>query len=191
MPRSTTSSSSDTINDRTIQPATSKDPEKQSHQPTNKTEANIHPVPTNTVAADLERGDGDEKKQSQQQPPAGGPPPGMAPADFPDGGAEAWLVVFGGWCALFCTFGLVNCVGVFQKYYVSGPLRDHDSSAVSWILSVEVFFMVFCSALVRIISPLSMKLHLTNCWNSSAVFSIPMAQSISSGVALLPTSLVS
>ncbi|KAF4979583.1 hypothetical protein FZEAL_4253 [Fusarium zealandicum] len=68
----------------------------------------------------------------------------MAPADFPDGGLEAWLVVFGGWCALFCTFGLVNCVGVFQKYYVSGPLKEYDSSAVSWILSVEVFFMVFC-----------------------------------------------
>ncbi|OBS22137.1 hypothetical protein FPOA_08473 [Fusarium poae] len=147
MPRSTTSSSSDTINDRTIQLATSTDPEKQSHQPLNKTEANIHPVPINTVVADLERGDDDEKKQTQQQPPAAGPPPGMAPADFPDGGLEAWLVVFGGWCALFCTFGLVNCVGVFQKYYVSGPLRDHDSSAVSWIMSVEVFFMVFCSAL--------------------------------------------
>ncbi|KAJ4023998.1 hypothetical protein NW766_000225 [Fusarium irregulare] len=134
MARSTKSSSSDTINDRTIQPVTSTDPEKQSQQPTAKTEANIHPEPINAVEADLERGEDDEKKQ--QQTPAG-PPPGMAPADFPDGGLEAWLVVFGGWCALFCTFGLVNCVGVFQKYYVSGPLRDHDSSAVSWIMSVE------------------------------------------------------
>ena len=156
MARSTKSSSSDTINDRTIQPVTSTDPEKQSQQPTAKTEANIHPEPINAVEADLERGEDDEKKQ--QQPPAG-PPPGMAPADFPDGGLEAWLVVFGGWCALFCTFGLVNCVGVFQKYYVSGPLRDHDSSAVSWIMSVEVFFMVFCSAIVRIICSLLDKIE--------------------------------
>lgn len=184
MAPSSISSSSDTINDRTIQPVTSTDPEKQSHQPTIKTEANIHPAPANTVTADLERGEDDEKKQQQQQPP-----PGMAPADFPDGGLEAWLVVFGGWCALFCTFGLVNCVGVFQKYYVSGPLSDYDSSAVSWIMSVEVFFMIFCSAIVRIISTLFLsKSHLTDLC-SLAVFLIPMAQSISSGVALLPTSL--
>ncbi|KAH7177873.1 major facilitator superfamily domain-containing protein [Fusarium sp. MPI-SDFR-AT-0072] len=144
MARSTISSSSETVNDRNLQPTTSTDPEKSGPQPTAKTEANIHPEPANAVMADLERGDNDEKKQ--EQPPAG-PPPGMAPADFPDGGFEAWLVVFGGWCALFCTFGLVNCVGVFQKYYVSGPLRDYDSSAVSWITSVEVFFMVFCGAI--------------------------------------------
>ncbi|KAF5546003.1 monocarboxylate transporter 2 [Fusarium mexicanum] len=144
MARSTIFSSSETVNDRNLQPTTSTDPEKSGPQPTAKTEANIHPEPANAVAADLERGDNDEKKQ--EQPPAG-PPPGMAPADFPDGGSEAWLVVFGGWCALFCTFGLVNCVGVFQKYYVSGPLRDYDSSAVSWITSVEVFFMVFCGAI--------------------------------------------
>lgn len=81
-------------------------------------------------------------------PPAagGGPPPGMNPADFPDGGLEAWLVVFGGWCALFCTFGLVNCVGVFQQYYINGPLSGYDPSAVSWIMSTQVFIMVFSGA---------------------------------------------
>ncbi|KAM0245450.1 hypothetical protein ACHAP5_005406 [Fusarium lateritium] len=145
MARSTISSSSETISDRNIQPVTSTDPEKQSPLPNTKTDANMHPEPANAVAADLERGEADDEKK-QQKPPAG-PPPGMAPADFPDGGLEAWLVVFGGWCALFCTFGLINCVGVFQKYYVSGPLKDYDSSSVSWITSVETFFMVFCSAL--------------------------------------------
>ncbi|KJZ76754.1 hypothetical protein HIM_03631 [Hirsutella minnesotensis 3608] len=33
------------------------------------------------------------------------------------------------------------------QYYVSGPLRDYDSSTVSWILSVQVFVMVFCGTL--------------------------------------------
>ncbi|KAF5677190.1 monocarboxylate transporter [Fusarium heterosporum] len=145
MARSTITSSSETISDRNIQPITSTDPEKQNPPPFTKTDAIMHPEPANAVAADLERGEGDDEKK-QQQPPAG-PPPGMAPADFPDGGLEAWLVVFGGWCALFCTFGVINCVGVFQKYYVSGPLKDYDSSAVSWITSVESFFMVFCSAI--------------------------------------------
>lgn len=160
MARSTISSSSETVNDRNLQPTTSTDPEKSGPQPTAKTEANIHPESANAVVADLERGDNDEKKQEQ---PSAGPPPGMAPADFPDGGFEAWLVVFGGWCALFCTFGLVNCVGVFQKYYVSGPLRDYDSSAVSWITSVEVFFMVFCGAIVCVHIFLVSSNKLTSC----------------------------
>lgn len=49
----------------------------------------------------------DEAKKDVSAPPAG-PPPGMRPEDFPDGGAEAWLVVFGGWCALFCTYVTIN-----------------------------------------------------------------------------------
>lgn len=29
-------------------------------------------------------------------------------SDAPDGGTAAWLVVLGGWCVLFCSFGWVN-----------------------------------------------------------------------------------
>jgi hypothetical protein len=46
----------------------------------------------------------DEAKKNVSAAPPAGPPPGMRPEDFPDGGTEAWLVVFGGWCALFCTY---------------------------------------------------------------------------------------
>ncbi|CEJ92568.1 hypothetical protein VHEMI08213 [[Torrubiella] hemipterigena] len=53
------------------------------------------------------------------------------------------MVVFGGWCALFCTFGLINCVGVFQEYYLEGPLSDYNAS-VSWVSSVQIFCIVFC-----------------------------------------------
>jgi hypothetical protein len=31
------------------------------------------------------------------------------PDDFPDGGFQAWLVVVGGFCAVFCSFGWINC----------------------------------------------------------------------------------
>ncbi|KAF4981810.1 hypothetical protein FZEAL_2437, partial [Fusarium zealandicum] len=111
MARSRNSSSSETINKQsTTAPAKQPhDPEKTGPQPysnapleripsqNSETDANIYPEPANAVAADLERGgfgpDGDEKKQPGAVP---GPPPGMAPADFPDGGLEAWLVVFGG-----------------------------------------------------------------------------------------------
>ena len=33
----------------------------------------------------------------------------MDPRSFPDGGLKAWLVVFGGFCCLFCSFGWINC----------------------------------------------------------------------------------
>lgn len=31
------------------------------------------------------------------------------PDDFPDGGFQAWLVVVGSFCAVFCSFGWINC----------------------------------------------------------------------------------
>jgi hypothetical protein len=31
--------------------------------------------------------------------------PAMDPSSFPDGGREAWLVVFGAFCSLFVSFG--------------------------------------------------------------------------------------
>ncbi len=46
-------------------------------------------------------------------------------------------MVLGTWCALFCTFGLINCVGVFEDYYVNGPLKNYSASSVSWILSTR------------------------------------------------------
>lgn len=75
------------------------------------------------------------------------------PSDFPDGGTEAWLVAFGGWCGLFCTFGLINCVGIFQRYYLNGPLSHYSPSTVSWIPSVQVFFMIFSGTVVSSSDP--------------------------------------
>ncbi|OJJ06557.1 hypothetical protein ASPVEDRAFT_87855 [Aspergillus versicolor CBS 583.65] len=65
--------------------------------------------------------------------------------DFPDGGLQAWLVVLGCWCGMFCTFGLVNCIGVFEAYYVSdkGPLHQHSQGDVSWITSFQAWGIPF------------------------------------------------
>ncbi|KAI0506399.1 monocarboxylate permease-like protein [Xylaria bambusicola] len=67
--------------------------------------------------------------------------PGFNPDDFPDGGLEAWLVVVGGALILFCSFGLVNCSGVFVEYYVNGPLSDYTSSDITWITSLQAFLV--------------------------------------------------
>jgi MFS family permease len=34
-------------------------------------------------------------------------------------------------------------VGIFQSYYEFGPLKDYDSSTISWIPSLEIFFLFF------------------------------------------------
>lgn len=96
-----------------------------------------------STGSDLENGAGGQVEKVVEAKPADG-----GRNDAPDGGLEAWLVVFGGWCALFCTFGLINCVGVFQEYYLSHQLKTYDASAVSWITSAQVFFMVFCGVVV-------------------------------------------
>lgn len=98
-----------------------------------ETEANIFPKSETVAEADLEKGG----VVPAPQPVAGG----INPADFPDGGLEANLVLLGGWCCLFCSFGWINCIGIFQEYYQRDPLSQYSSSAVSWIPSMEVFVM--------------------------------------------------
>ena len=56
---------------------------------------------------------------------------------FPDGGRKAWLTVAGGAACLFVSFGWVNCVGIFQYYYLTNQLRDYSPSQVAWIPSLE------------------------------------------------------
>ncbi|KAL0255002.1 hypothetical protein SLS55_009527 [Diplodia seriata] len=74
-------------------------------------------------------------------PPA--PPNPMDPKNFPDGGRDAWLCVLGGFCALFCSFGWINCIGVFQEYYQTHQLSQYSPSTISWIPSCEAFMMFF------------------------------------------------
>lgn len=78
--------------------------------------------------------------------------------EYPEGGREAWLVVIGGWFGLFCTFGLVTCVGVFLEYYQTGPLADYSPSSISWITSLQVFFQVGGSAVVCPTSTLTVRI---------------------------------
>lgn len=100
-----------------------------------ETDANIFPEPEIEAEADLERGG--------QIPKSVVAPGGVNPADFPDGGLEAWLVVLGGWLCLFVSFGWINCIGVFQDYYQTHLLTQYSSSTISWIPSMEVFMMFF------------------------------------------------
>jgi hypothetical protein len=84
--------------------------------------------------------------QASLAAPAFGPPP--------NGGLQAWLVVLGGFCIVFASFGWINCayipvaaacvrtgndnltgIGVFQDYYQSHQLSSYSPSTVAWIPS--------------------------------------------------------
>jgi hypothetical protein len=111
-------------------------------------EANTFPEPVAEAQVDPEKTGG--------APPSA--PGGVNPADFPDGGFEAWMVVLGGWACLFCckcyihildshvltlcsAFGWINCIGIFQEFYQEDFLKQYSSSTVSWIPSLELFMM--------------------------------------------------
>lgn len=103
--------------------------------PNIKTEANIFPEAETTAEADLEN-HGVAPKQDASASSGGHAPPG-----FPDGGSEAWMTVFGSFCCLFCSFGWINAIGVFQEYYSKNQLAAYSQSTIAWIPSFEIFFM--------------------------------------------------
>ncbi|KAL4866280.1 hypothetical protein BDV12DRAFT_210629 [Aspergillus spectabilis] len=67
--------------------------------------------------------------------------------EFPDGGLRAWGVALGNAGVMFCTLGYVNSWGVYQAYYQANQLPNETSSAISWIGSLQSFF-IFAASLV-------------------------------------------
>ncbi|EGD98213.1 hypothetical protein TESG_05595 [Trichophyton tonsurans CBS 112818] len=62
---------------------------------------------------------------------------------YPEGGLEAYLVVFGCFLCLFGSFGLVNTIGTFQAYLSENQLKDYNQSTISWIFGVFSFPIFF------------------------------------------------
>lgn len=106
------------------------------------------------IGRDVERQDGGVEKERAT---ADGPP---------EGGFEAWTVVLGAWCCSFCCYGWINSkwltwsratyfnhrltvlsankgIGIFQAHYETHQLKNYSSSTISWITSLEIFFMLF------------------------------------------------
>ncbi|KAH7020744.1 putative MFS transporter [Microdochium trichocladiopsis] len=100
-------------------------------------------------ASALEEGDHSDVMPSAQAANEKQVPMEDSPA--PDGGLEAWLVVMGGFCVSFCSFGWLNSIGVFQGYYQTGPLSAYTSSTIAWIPSLQIFFMMAMGPIVGIL----------------------------------------
>ncbi|KAI1498988.1 putative monocarboxylate permease [Biscogniauxia marginata] len=70
-----------------------------------------------------------------------GPPPPL------NGGLRAWLQVLGAFFLNFNTWGLLNTFGIFQAEYSTGLLSNSSDSSISWIGSVQAFFMLVVGVL--------------------------------------------
>lgn len=62
---------------------------------------------------------------------------------YPEGGREAWGVVFGSFCLFMSIFGIVNTSAVFQSYYLENQLEEYSPSEVGWIFSTYLFVVYF------------------------------------------------
>jgi len=62
---------------------------------------------------------------------------------YPEGGREAWLVVFGSWLALFSSLGLMNILATFQAYVSTHQLSQYDEGTTGWIFSLYTFLCFF------------------------------------------------
>lgn len=63
--------------------------------------------------------------------------------DFPEGGWEAWGVVFGSWCAMTASMGVCNTIGFLQAWLATHQLSDHTEAQISWIFSMFSFLLFF------------------------------------------------
>lgn len=63
---------------------------------------------------------------------------------YPEGGLEAWLVVFGSFTGLFGASGLVNSIGTFQAYVDNHQLKEYSSGNNGWIFGMYAFLTFFC-----------------------------------------------
>lgn len=67
---------------------------------------------------------------------------------YPEGGLQAWLVVFGSLCSLLACLGIMNTLGSFQSYISRNQLADYTQGQIGWIFSVYSFLSLGLGVIV-------------------------------------------
>jgi MFS family permease len=62
-----------------------------------------------------------------------------SPHTYPEGGRDAWLVVFGAWCGLTASLGIYNTSGVFEVVISQVILPQYSASTLGWLFSTYAF----------------------------------------------------
>ncbi|KAI9043015.1 MFS general substrate transporter [Aspergillus affinis] len=68
--------------------------------------------------------------------------------EITEGTVGHYMVVIGGFCGMFASFGWRAGSGFFQGYYQQDQLRDYSPSTIAWINSVGFFLMYFGACIV-------------------------------------------
>ncbi|CAK7263782.1 hypothetical protein SEPCBS57363_000744 [Sporothrix epigloea] len=62
---------------------------------------------------------------------------------FPEGGLQAWLVVFGSFSTLVSVFGIINTASVFESWFATHQLAEYTASEIGWVFSLYLFLVFF------------------------------------------------
>lgn len=59
--------------------------------------------------------------------------------DFPDGGAQAWMTVLGGFFCTVAGIGVLSGFSVFQSYYGTEGLQGYSPQDIAWIGNLQIW----------------------------------------------------
>ncbi|CAK7274151.1 hypothetical protein SEPCBS119000_006022 [Sporothrix epigloea] len=62
---------------------------------------------------------------------------------FPEGGLQAWLVVFASFSTLVSVFGIINTASVFESWFATHQLAEYTASEIGWVFSLYLFLVFF------------------------------------------------
>ena len=94
-------------------------------------------APRNVVAVDSPKAGFKEDGDPDSSPPE-------VEHSYPEGGLDAWLVVFGSFTGMTACFGVMNTVGTYEAYLSTHQLATSSPSLVGWIFSLYIFLAFFC-----------------------------------------------
>jgi len=58
--------------------------------------------------------------------------------DYPEGGKQAWIIVFGSLTTMISCFGYMNSLGSFQAHLSKNELKDYSDGEIGWIFSIYI-----------------------------------------------------
>lgn len=78
---------------------------------------------------------------------------------YPEGGRDAWLVVFGAWCGLTASLGIYNTSGVFEAVISQVILPQDSASTLGWLSSTYAFVTICTLVGIFTLSICTSRLH--------------------------------
>jgi hypothetical protein len=63
--------------------------------------------------------------------------------NYPEGGKEAWLVVFGSFISMVASFGVMNTLGTLHAHLSENKLAGHSEGEIGWIFGLYTFVSYF------------------------------------------------